>query len=305
MDNKKKVLVTGATGFTGRYMAQELERCGYEVHGLARTVAPLPGYHALHWGDLSHVDGLLRTLDAVQPHYVVHLAAIAFVAHGDVDEIYRVNVLGTRRLLDALCQAVSKPEAVLLASSANVYGNGPTGLAADGVLTEADAPAPANDYAVSKLAMEYMARLFADRLPLVVTRPFNYTGVGQAASFLLPKIVEHFRRRAAVMELGNLDVARDFSDVRVVAQVYRRLLQTPAAVGGTFNVCSGQSHTLQQVLQMAREISGHDLEVRVNPAFVRANEVKRLQGSRARLEATIGPVQDIALQETLRWMLEA
>lgn len=295
-----RVLITGATGFTGRYLAQELQRTGYETHGLARSSAPLPEYHHLHQGDLDDAAGLQQIIEQVQPRYVVHLAAISFVAHGDADEIYRVNLLGTRRLLAALSKAAVKPDAVLLASSANVYGN-----ARVECLTEDTPPAPANDYAVSKLAMEYVAALYREQLPVIITRPFNYTGVGQSASFLLPKIIDHFQRKAPLIELGNLDVARDFSDVRVVAQVYRRLLETPAAVGGTFNVCSGQAHTLQSVLQMARDISGHDIQVRVNPAFVRTNEVKRLLGSRVRLEATIGPVQDIALHETVRWMLES
>ena len=157
--------------------------------------------------------------------------------------------------------------------------------------------------------MEYAARLYADRLPLIMARPFNYTGVGQSESFLIPKIVSHVRRRAPVIELGNLEVARDFSDVRNVAELYRRLLEAPAAVGQTFNVCSGQAWSLNDVLTMAREISGHDFDVRVNPAFVRQNEVKTLIGSRARLDAVVGqasnPMPEIALRDTLRWMLEA
>lgn len=299
MKPMSRILITGASGFTARHLALEL-RTGYELHGLNRSAVSLPEFHALHRADLENTDSLLSVLEQVQPRFVVHLAAISFVAHGDADEIYRVNVLGTRHLLEALSKASVKPDAVLLASSANIYGNAQVEC-----LAEDAPPAPANDYAVSKLAMEYMAALYRERLPLMIARPFNYTGVGQSVSFLLPKIIDHFRRKAPVIELGNLDVARDFSDVRVVAEVYRRLLETPAAVGGTFNVCSGQAYSLQEVLSMAREISGHDIEVRVNPAFVRANEVKRLLGSRARLESVIGPVKNIPLRETVRWMLES
>ncbi len=300
MKPMSRILITGASGFTARHLALELRTVGYELHGLNRSAVSLPEFHALHRADLENTDSLLSVLEQVQPRFVVHLAAISFVAHGDADEIYRVNVLGTRHLLEALSKASVKPDAVLLASSANIYGNAQVEC-----LAEDAPPAPANDYAVSKLAMEYMAALYRERLPLMIARPFNYTGVGQSVSFLLPKIIDHFRRKAPVIELGNLDVARDFSDVRVVAEVYRRLLETPAAVGGTFNVCSGQAYSLQEVLSMAREISGHDIEVRVNPAFVRANEVKRLLGSRARLESVIGPVKNIPLRETVRWMLES
>lgn len=298
-----KILVTGADGFTGRYLAAELQRAGYEVHGLVHkpiASGKVAGVSALHVADLSDAAGLAAVVNEVQPDKVVHLAAIAFVAHGDIEAIYRTNLVGTRHLLEALAQSKAPLDAVLLASSANVYGN-----SVGGVLDENTPPAPANDYAVSKLAMEYAARLYAGRLPLITVRPFNYTGVGQAESFLIPKIVNHVRRRAPLIELGNLDVARDFSDVRNVVQLYRRLLEAPAAVGQTFNVCSGQAWSLNDVLAMLREISGHDFEVRVNPAFVRQNEVKTLVGSRAKLDAVVGEVPEIALRDTLRWMLEA
>ena len=170
-------------------------------------------------------------------------------------------------------------------------------------IDEATPAAPANDYAVSKLAMEYMARLWCDQLPITLVRPFNYTGVGQSLNFLLPKIVDHFRRRAPVLELGNLDVVRDYSDVRSVVKCYRMLLEVENA-GNVFNICSGRGHSLLEVLQIMRDISGHDLEIRVNPAFVRANEVHRLIGSRAKLDEAIGVVPDIPLRDTLRWMFE-
>jgi nucleoside-diphosphate-sugar epimerase len=281
-------------------LAGLLLQAAYETHGLSHTGKPVQGCQFVYKAALNDQAALQQVIQDVQPQYVVHLAAIAFVGHGNVDEFYRVNLMGTRNLLEALSQAAVKPQAVLLASSANIYGNAPKA-----VLTEDTQPAPANDYAVSKLAMELMAALFRDQLPLIIARPFNYTGVGQSLSFLLPKILDHFRSKADVLELGNLDVARDFSDVRTVCDVYRRLLESPAAVGDTFNVCSGQAHTLQQVLQMARDISGHDLEVRVNPAFVRTNEVKTLVGSRSKLESVIGRVNHLPLQATLEWMLQA
>ena len=296
-----RVLITGAEGFTGRYLAAELHQAGYEVHGLVRSLPAdkVAGASRLHVADLADAAALAAVVREVQPHQVAHLAAIAFVAHGDVDAIYRTNVVGSRHLLEALAASQAPLSAVLLASSANVYGN-----AAGGVVDESTPPAPANDYAVSKLAMEYVARLYADRLPVVMARPFNYTGVGQAESFLIPKIVSHLRRRAPLIELGNLDVARDFSDVRTVVQYYARLLACKAASGGTFNVCSGEAASLNDVLALVRQISKHDFDVRVNPAFVRQNEVKSLVGSRARLDAMVGEVPRIALVDTLRWMLE-
>ena len=296
-----KVLITGADSFTGRYLAAALHQAGHEVHGLVRApiTGGVAGVHTLHVADLADAAGLAAVVRDVQPHQVAHLAAISFVAHGDVAAIYATNVVGTRNLLEALATSNAPLQSVLLASSANVYGN-----SVGGMLNEATPPAPANDYAVSKLAMEYVARLYAGRLPIVVTRPFNYTGVGQAESFLIPKIISHVRRRAPLIELGNLDVARDFSDVRTVVQLYQRLLGTPAAVGQTFNVCAGKAWTLNEVLAMVRTISGHDFEVRVNPAFVRANEVQTLLGSRDKLDAAVGAVPQIELQDTLRWMLE-
>jgi len=292
----KRALITGIKGFTGQYVAAELERHGWEVWGLGSH--PEAGDARYRCMDLADAAGLEAAVAEIRPDAVVHLAAIAFVGHGKPEAFYHVNLIGTRNLLAALAASDKTPECVLLASSANVYGN-----ATEGVLNESTTPNPANDYAVSKLAMEYMARLWMDKLPIVITRPFNYTGVGQAESFLLPKIVAHFRRKADVIELGNLDVWRDFSDVRAVATAYRRLLEARPA-GETVNVCSGQVHSLREVIAMAEDISGRTIDVRVNPAFVRASEVKTLCGDASKLRGLIGEWHTPPLEETLRWMLE-
>lgn len=293
----KRALITGIHGFTGRYVAAELQAHDWEVWGVGAHDAH--GDDRYRQVDLVDADGLRGVIDEVRPAAVVHLAAIAFVAHGDADAFYRVNLIGTRNLLAALAQAAVRPECVLLASSANIYGN-----STEGMLSEATTPNPANDYAVSKLAMEYMARLWMDKLPIVVTRPFNYTGVGQSDSFLLPKIVAHIRRGADVVELGNLDVSRDFSDVRAVAIAYRRLLEVVPA-GETVNVCSGRAYALREVLELVEAIAGRRIRVDVNPAFVRANEVRRLLGDPSRLRSLIGEWQAPPLEQTLTWMLES
>lgn len=290
-----KALITGIKGFTGQYLEAELKAAGWEVWGIGAHEEP--GGARYQTIDLADVDRLGKVVGEVQPDAVVHLAAITFVGHGDADAFYRVNLIGTRNLLAALAVAKKPPGCVILASSANVYGN-----STEGVLKESTPPNPANDYAVSKLAMEYMARLWLDRLPIVIARPFNYTGVGQTGNFLLPKIVSHFRRRAEVIALGNLDVWRDFSDVRAVVRAYRRLLEVCPA-GEAVNICSGRAHSLREVLLMAETITGHSMRVEVNSALVRDNEVRTLCGDSSKLKGLIGGWDTPPLEDTLKWML--
>ncbi len=292
-------LITGLSGFTGSYLAESLARIGHEVHGVVRNEAiGVRGDCIEHECDLLDASGLNRILAEVRPNHVVHLAGIAFVAHSNIAEIYTSNILGARNLLNAIRDFGGPVESVLMASSANVYGN-----SREGFLDEQTPLDPANDYAVSKVAMEYLAKIFSSNIPIIIARPFNYTGVGQSESFLIPKIVSHVKRHAPEIELGNLEVARDFSDVRGVVDAYTRLLLNPGAVGGTYNVCSGRAVTLMSVIEIIKAISGHDFNVRVNPAFVRPNEVKILCGSPTLIEAAIGPLSMPPLEDTLSWML--
>jgi len=291
---KPRALLTGCHGFTGRYVARELAAAGYEVLGLAHDGDP-PVPDTLNANLLDRA-AVRVAIEQARPDAVVHLAASSFVAHGDVDELYRVNIVGTRNLLEALDAARQRPRIVVLASSANVYGN-----TQDDPITEATQPVPVNDYAVSKLAMEYMAQSWMDRMPIVITRPFNYTGVGQSEQFLIPKIVAHFRRGERSIELGNTGVWRDFSDVRDVARAYVAIVNT-APLGQTLNICSGLPHSVADVLRMMASIAGYRIEVRANHVYKRANEIVRLTGSNARLLATTGPLPLRPLMETLEWM---
>jgi GDP-6-deoxy-D-talose 4-dehydrogenase len=293
-----RALITGMGGFTGRYMAGRLAAAGYRVWGTVRGQERVPADTTPIAADLLDERALADAVEAVQPEVVVHLAAVANVTHADIARTYVVNVVGTRNLLDALARMTQAPRAVLIASSANVYGN-----ATQGVIDETVSPQPANDYAVSKLAMEYVAKHWLPKLPIVIARPFNYTGVGQDGDFLLPKIVSHYARGARSISLGNLDVSRDFSDVRDVVDAYARLVEAVPR-GETFNVCSGRGWTLHSVLDTLSKIAGYVIDVEVDPRFVRANEVRKLVGSNAKLTAAIGETERVRLEDTLRWMYE-
>jgi nucleoside-diphosphate-sugar epimerase len=120
---------------------------------------------------------------------------------------------------------------------------------------------------------------------------------------LIPKLVSHFARKAERIELGNLHVEREFNDVRMVCEVYLRLLDK-GVPGQAYNVCSGQPYALQHVIATLEQITGHRMDVQVNPAFVRANEVHRLCGSTGKLVAAVGPLPAYGLEQTLPWMLE-
>ena len=146
-------------------------------------------------------------------------------------------------------------------------------------------------------------RVDSPSLPIVITRPFNYIGPGQAPQFLLPKLIDHFQRRAPVIELGNLDVERDFLDVRSVADVYVRLLES-SVQSQTLNISSNVGRSLRSIISDLTRITGHRLSTAVNPALVRHNEVTRLVGSSERLLRAIGPLNYLDFEATLRWMLE-
>ncbi len=282
-----KILLTGSAGFTGRFFHEAAGRAGHEITALDV--------------DLTDKVAVAAQVAAVQPDAVVHLAAISFVGHSDDSAFYSVNVVGTTNLLSALVDLKTPLKKLLIASSANIYGNCETSP-----ISEDQYPAPMNHYATSKLAMECMARTYMERLPIVMTRPFNYTGPGQAPHFLIPKLVSHFAIRAESIELGNLNVEREFNDVRMVCNSYLSLLNH-GEPGEVYNVCSGHPFTLSHVLDTLTKITGHHLKVNVNPAFVRANEVHRLCGDPTKLNHLMTKHQSSApnydLSDTLKWML--
>jgi Nucleoside-diphosphate-sugar epimerases len=286
----KTILVTGSSGFTGRYVVNEFKKAGYNVIGLVNE-SPSTGEMVC---DLRDKQKVVNTIGAIRPDGIIHLAALSFVGHPNPEDFYSVNVLGTENIISALIINNICPHKIIIASSANVYGN-PDVL---GSINENCPPSPVNHYAISKLAMEFMARMWFERLPIIIARPFNYTGPGQDPKFLIPKIVAAYKRQDTSIPLGNIDVYRDFSDVRDVAKVYLKLFESNAK-SEVVNICSGEAYSLLQILNLTSEIAGYEIEVKINPEFVRPNEIKQLFGDNSRLLSITGFRPSTPLKKTL------
>ena len=287
MDQADKVWLLGADSFTGHYLLQALKDANYEVDTTAV--------------DITDAQQVEQAMLAIQPSYIINLAAISFVPDGDSANIYAVNTIGVQHILDASLELAIAPKKIILVSSSTVYGQ-----AGQEDITEDTLASPVNHYGCSKWAMEQIANTYADQLNIVITRPFNYTGQNQEAKFLVPKIVQHFQQSAAIIELGNIDIWRDFSDVRWVANAYVQLLKTDKKNHSPVNLCSGKLTSIREIISRLEQLTGHIIDIKVNPDFVRASDIKRQKGDNGRLYELL-PTLDapIDFEHTLQWMLES
>lgn len=281
------VLVIGAGGFTGRHLM---------THLAANPDRWRPVSARDHGLDLTDPGSIRRCLDAVSPAAVVNLAAIATLAVTDRERIFATNGFGVLNLLEALAERRFAGR-VITASSAYVYGPVATGRP----IPEDQPPRPHNLYACAKVLAESFCAMFAGTLDIVVTRPFNAIGRGHRDSFLVPKLVQHFRARQATIELGNLEVARDYTDVRDLARMYELLLlaEHPPRL---LHLCNGTAVSIAALVARLEVLTGHRIAIRTNPAFVRENDVLYQCGAVDGLRA-LGFAWQYPLYATLQWML--
>jgi GDP-4-dehydro-6-deoxy-D-mannose reductase len=285
-----RALITGANGFVGRWLRAHLGENGDEVTGVDLPV------------DVTDAEALRREFRNARPEAIYHLAARTHVGDSwhEPLEVYRVNVLGTAAVLSAAREAEIDP-AIVVVSSAEVYGIvTPNELP----LTESAPVRPATPYAASKLAAEAVAlqafRGFNQRV--MVVRPFNHVGPGQAPIFAVPalasRLVEAARSGATSISVGTLTTARDFTDVRDVVAAYRLLVER-GEPGGVYNVSSGRSVAIATIAKMLVEIVGADVTLTIDPSLVRPVDIPVLRGDASALEAATGWAPTISLRQTL------
>lgn len=304
-----RVLLTGASGFAGRFVAEALVAGGHQVEGLARTpsvqrAAQVP-FHAV---DVRDTGALRAVVAAVAPDAVVHLAAIAQPGAAEADPAlaYDVNLGGTLALLAAMRAASARPR-LLLVSSGAVYG---AVRAAELPVTEETPLRPLSVYGASKAAAELAALQVARAhgLDVVVARPFNHTGRGQSADYVCAALASQIAaieagRQEPVLTVGNVDPVRDFSDVRDIAAGYVALLERGRS-GTVYNLCAGDGVSVADIIAQLRSLARVPMRARIDPARRRSNDVERIVGSHERATADTGWTPRIPLIDTLAAVLE-
>lgn len=291
--SKKIVFITGISGFTGIQLEKHLINMGFEVYGTTLRNSNNPKHF---FCDILKEKSLYHILKTIRPNYIVHLAAISFVASQNKENIYSVNIIGTLNLCEAISKLDYIPNKILIASSAAVYGN------IEGELDETMCPQPVNHYGNSKLVMENMVKPYFNKQNIIITRPFNYTGIGQESHFLVPKIVSHFKDKKLNISLGNIDVYREFNDVDFVVDCYAKLLNADLR-SEVVNVCSGKAINIKHIISIMESLGNYKMSIDINPQFVRKNEIKILKGSNKKLFSVIGDIsKDYLIDTTLKKM---
>lgn len=280
-----KVLITGINGFTGLHLANLLVRLGAKVYGIgigANKSLNISDKIIIQQCDILDSNELKRMLSVIQPNFIFHLA-------GDSSNIgnglrkYNVNIIGTENLLNAIIDSkLISFKKLIVSSTAAVYGNSISEC------NESSFLEPITHYGISKLGMEKVCKTFFDKIPIIITRPFNYTGIGQDKHFLIPKIVANFKEKRAFIELGNIAVFREFNSLEYVLDCYVKLM-TCTSKGDIVNICTNKTYSINEIITLCENLTNHSISVKVNKAFVRANEIRELKGSTNHLERLIEP----------------
>jgi GDP-4-dehydro-6-deoxy-D-mannose reductase len=295
----KKLLATGHRGFVGTALREFLQ---------SHSDAPAVWCPLTRESDLLDPTQMRAMIDEHQPDWVVHLAAQSHVPQSWSDPAHtlQVNVCGTANLLNALSEAGFRGR-LLYVSSADVYGSVQQ---ADLPVTEEAPAAPRSPYASSKVAAEVLCRQWAGTrgLDVVIARPFNHTGPGQRLDFALPRFAREIAaiklgRQAPQVLAGDLDVTRDFLDVRDVVNAYLALLARGRSKE-IYNVCSSSEVHMGDALRRLAEMAGVQAEIATDPARFRPAEQRRMCGRHAKITADTGWVPRIPLDETLQQLLD-
>jgi GDP-4-dehydro-6-deoxy-D-mannose reductase len=299
-----RILVTGVTGFAGSFLADLLLDSGHELYGLVHPGSshqPCPDHERFTalTGNILSRDEVNEVYKLAKPDLVYHLAGQASpVRSWEIPaQTFAVNTGGTANILHS-AQQNGQPRVVVV-TSAHMYGTAGHNSA---VITETTIPAPADPYGISKWAAGQLVGVYYRRyrLPAIEARPFNHIGPRQTRGFVVPDFASQIAAiklglREPVIRVGDLSARRDFTDVRDVAEAYRRI-GLEGRPGEIYVVCSGKVVSIRTVLDKIIEIAGVSVTVEQDPDRNRPSVINSVVGSYEKLKQETGwePIIDLA-----------
>ncbi len=305
-----KAIITGATGFVGRYLADYFNSVGsYQLYGTtynepAPSEANLRKFAALHDLDVRDKAAVHHLIESTAPDVIIHLAAQTHVptSYNDPWATHETNIRGTLNILEAVRLCNLMQTRVLIISSAHVYG----AVKPDALPIRENQPFnPGDPYSVSKVAQDALGLQYfnAYGLNVVRVRPFNHTGPGQTTQFVIPNFAMQIAEIEAglkppELQVGNLEAERDFCDVRDVVRAYH-LLTTQGQPGAVYNICSGKAYRLKTLVEQMIALSGQSIEIKIDPSRFRPLDAPIVYGDYSALHHDTGWQPEIPMEQTL------
>lgn len=309
---KRRVFITGATGFAGRHLMAALPPLESVVYGTAYPQPPLPEQRNIFHLDLRSEREVFEAVKQARPEWVFHLAAVSNVgtSWAKKRETLETNIMGTFHLFEAIKKFA--PEArVLFVSSSDIYGFSPGNNGAASMAFAEDDPFHlSSPYALTKFNGELMAGFYSrwEGLDIVIVRPFPHTGPGQSSDFVCSdwaRQVIHIDRgsQEPVIHVGNLEARRDFTDVRDTVRAYILLLEK-GRKGEVYNVCRGRAIALKEILEILISSASKKVRVEQDPEKLRKGDIPCLIGDNRKIEAETGWEPQIPIEKTLAELLD-
>lgn len=314
---KKKILITGFSGFVARHFLNYMVEKHEEVEVFGIDIIP-PPYALATYEDkitvhfqkinLLDVDTLKDYLSAVQPDYILHLASFSSVAYSwNNPGISFVNNTNIFLNLVLSVKELGIKARILSVGSSEEYGGC---LEKDMPLREEYPLKPCSPYAVARVSQEMLSKVFTESygMEIIMTRSFNHIGPWQDSRFVIPGFIEKVLeikkqgKRCGIIEVGDLNIIRDFVDVRDVVKAYWLLL-CEGRKGEVYNICSGKGIRLEDMLKMIGELADVSVEGKRTEKFIRPNENRMIIGSNEKMYKELGWFPNIELKVTLENMI--
>jgi GDP-4-dehydro-6-deoxy-D-mannose reductase len=308
LKQKLRVLLTGATGFVGSHLIPLFDPSKYDVYGTSFPQKPLRSQKNIIFLDIRLDEQVDATIQKIRPDWIFHLAAVSNVRHSwqERKETLETNLLGTFSLFEAARKFV--PECrILFISSSDIYGiHSPS----EKKLGEDDSYHIVNPYAFTKASGELLSKFYAqvENLNIIIARPFPHTGPGQGTDFVCADWAFQIARierglAEPVIKVGNIEVRRDFMDVRDVVRAYFFLVQKGKR-GEVYNVCSGRAVSLKHILELLLSFSLRKISIETDPEKIRKMDIPLLVGNNEKLKALTSWKPKIPLEKTLGDLLD-